>query len=236
MQENMNRIHDNTLASIGDRIRHVRKALGLNQKEFGEQLGGIKPDMISRYETNKAAPGIAVLVKIAMLGGKSLDWLLTGRVTGVVIAKELPSTYGMGLFQDRSTEKILPVRTRPIPVLNTVPAGYPDTPLDDFITDWVLIPVALRDSDAFALRVEGDCMAPDIEEGDIVVVSPRADVNRGDFGVFRIDGTEVTLKKLTSNTEPVVLSPINSEYEPIVLQEGQQLEIIGRIVYKISKL
>lgn len=61
---------------IGDRIKGVRKAIGMNQTDFGK-IFGLTSVAISRYERGRTPNG-ELLKKIADLGHVSVDWLLTG--------------------------------------------------------------------------------------------------------------------------------------------------------------
>ena len=62
----------NTL--YGDRIKTIRKAFGMTQKEFAETVGSTQ-GTVSSYERNQGNPTMDVLVKIAELGNVTLDWL-----------------------------------------------------------------------------------------------------------------------------------------------------------------
>ena len=68
--------------TLGKRIKVVREGLGLSQAELAKKVGGLAAK-ISKYEMNQREPEIATLVKIAKLGGKDLNWLLTGNSSGI---------------------------------------------------------------------------------------------------------------------------------------------------------
>ena len=53
--------------------------MGLNQVDFAVKIGLKSATGISGYENNTREPDISTLIKIAELGEKSLDWLLTGK-------------------------------------------------------------------------------------------------------------------------------------------------------------
>src|SRR5215831_14600949 len=61
---------------IGDRIRQIRKRLGLTQAEFAKQLGVIQVS-IARYEAGRI-PRANVLERMARLAGVTLSWILRG--------------------------------------------------------------------------------------------------------------------------------------------------------------
>jgi len=65
--------------SFGGRVKKIRSKMRLSQTAFAEKLSVGGPATVSKYEKNQREPDIATLVKIAKLGNKSLDWLLTGK-------------------------------------------------------------------------------------------------------------------------------------------------------------
>ena len=76
--------------------------------------------------------------------------------------------------------------------------------------------------DSFALQIDGDSMAPRINDGDVVVVSPSVAAAQGQIGVTRIaEQIGVTCKLIRSDEQNVHLIPINEKYETkIVAKEN----------------
>jgi phage repressor protein C with HTH and peptisase S24 domain len=74
-------------------------------------------------------------------------------------------------------------------------AGYPVG------TGWdeILFP-DLSDPHAFALEVSGDSMEPVYREGDVIVISPAAQIRRGDRVVLKTKSGEVMAKQLQRQT------------------------------------
>ena len=62
---------------MGERIRELRKSLGLTQKEFADRIG-IKPTAIANYENGRNAPIDAVVSLICREFGVSEAWLRDG--------------------------------------------------------------------------------------------------------------------------------------------------------------
>ncbi len=62
--------------AVGRRIRELR-GFDMNQAQFARALG-ISQGQLSRYEKGKSEIGAAVLLRIAMECGRSMEWLLTG--------------------------------------------------------------------------------------------------------------------------------------------------------------
>lgn len=60
-----------------DRIKELRKALGLNQTQFGERIG-VKQNTVAVYELGKAVPSESVLAMMNREFGASEAWLRDG--------------------------------------------------------------------------------------------------------------------------------------------------------------
>ena len=69
--------------------------------------------------------------------------------------------------------------------------------------------------DAFALRIDGDSMHPDIQHGDLVILSPSVDAADGKAAVVQLDGQiGVTCKLFRRDGNTIHLVPINDELTP----------------------
>jgi len=65
--------------NMGARIKAIREKRGLKQAELAEELELGDASIISKYENNRLKPNSAHLVEIAMLGGCSIPWVITGK-------------------------------------------------------------------------------------------------------------------------------------------------------------
>jgi len=90
-----------------------------------------------------------------------------------------------------------------------------------------------RCADAFALRIDGDSMAPDIRHGDLVILSPSRPAVEGRAAVVQLEGQiGVTCKLLRSAGDVVHLVPINERYEVGSFPAGQvvwALRVLARV-------
>ena len=69
--------------------------------------------------------------------------------------------------------------------------------------------------DAFALRIDGDSMHPDIRHGDLVILSPSAEAVDGKAAVVQLDAQiGVTCKLFRRDGRTIHLVPINDELPP----------------------
>jgi transcriptional regulator with XRE-family HTH domain len=66
---------------LAARIRHVRTGLGLPQTRFAPLIG-VRRLAVNRYEAGRRTPRPVILVRIARVGGVTVDWLLKGTADG----------------------------------------------------------------------------------------------------------------------------------------------------------
>jgi len=71
-----------TMETTGARIRHIRKALGLSQEDFGKKLS-VSRGAVGNWETGDDSKKSGIshdnLKKISEISGCSVDWILTGK-------------------------------------------------------------------------------------------------------------------------------------------------------------
>jgi phage repressor protein C with HTH and peptisase S24 domain len=89
-------------------------------------------------------------------------------------------------------------------------------PDDDNVAEFICAPgIKARHPDAFALRIDGESMAPDIRHGDLVVLSPSIAAADGKCAVVQLAGQiGVTCKLYRRQGDRVHLVPINEQYAP----------------------
>jgi len=80
---------------------------------------------------------------------------------------------------------------------------------------WDEIPFPdLNDEHAYALEITGESMLPIFRDGDRIVVSPAANVRRGDRVVVKTNGGEVMAKQVGRLTsQRVELKSLNPDFE-----------------------
>lgn len=62
---------------MDERIKQIRKSLGLKQSEFADKIG-IKPNTVTSYETGLRVPSDTVILSICREFGVNERWLRTG--------------------------------------------------------------------------------------------------------------------------------------------------------------
>jgi phage repressor protein C with HTH and peptisase S24 domain len=105
-------------------------------------------------------------------------------------------------------------------------AGYPTG------AGWDEIPFPdVGDPHAYALEISGESMEPVYRDGDIVIVSPHANIRRGDRVVLKTREGEVMAKLLRRSTaHKYELKSLNPEHEDRILPV-EAVEWIARITW-----
>ena len=124
---------------------------------------------------------------------------------------------------------------RPVPLIGLAEAGsggFFDDGGFPVGSGWdeVLFP-DVRDENLYALEVSGESMMPLYRDGDIIIVSPAANVRRGDRVVVKTVDGEVMAKILQRKTAKTIeLHSVNPEHPPRTLPL-EKVAWIARILW-----
>ena len=121
-----------------------------------------------------------------------------------------------------------------IPVLGTVPAGIPLEAIEEILEYEEISPELAKSGEYFGLKDKGDSMAPNILEGDILIIRKQEDANTGDICVVMVNGDDATVKKIKKDPKGLTLIPNNPAYD-IVFYSNDEIEslpvrVIGKAV------
>lgn len=209
--------------TLGERLKQLRNSRGLNQTQLSDALNdkfGLKTDrvMISKWETGFQTPVMNTVAILAKFFNVSIDYL-NGDEHSKSPYINLPPP---NITEDYTT----------FPVEVEIAAGYEHIALEDWEGDTVDISNDYlrghNKSDFFVLRVKGDSMYPEYQDGDKVLVLKQSVVNySGQVGVAVYDGELATLKKIeyTEGESWVRLVPINPAFPPKLI-ENEDLEYL----------
>ena len=149
-----------------------------------------------------------------------------------IFAQALGTTpaYLMGWIEEDASKETNALR---IPVLGNVAAGIPISAVED-ILDYEEVPISWQSQgEFFALRIKGDSMENDINDGDTVIVKQQPDANSGDTVIALVNGDDATCKRLQKLDNGIMLVSNNSKYPPMYFSNE---EIITKPVVIIGKV
>lgn len=99
-----------------------------------------------------------------------------------------------------------------IPVIGRIPAGIPIEAVEEILDYEEITPEIARTGEYFALKVQGDSMAPQIMNGDILIIKKQDSAESGDVCVVFVNGDDATLKKIQKDENGIALIPNNPAY------------------------
>ena len=198
---------------MSNKIKELRKARHMTQTELGDILG-VGKSAISKYEKGRVENlKRSTIAEMAKLFSVSPSYLLGW--------EDVPSGFDP-----------LP-QMRTVPVIGEIACGVPALAEQNHIGS-AAVPEGV--SADFALICRGDSMInARINNGDIVFIRRQPMVENNQIAAVRI-GTEATLKRVRFVGGKVVLWPENPAYEPIMVTEDMDVEIMGLAVCFFSQV
>ena len=194
-------------SKIGEKIREVRKQLGLSQGTLASLSG-----YTSRSSINKIELGLVDIPQSKL----------------ILIAKALnisPKT----LIEDTENEE----SARKIPLLGSIACGAPIF-AEENVEEYLVCPPRVNAD--FCLYCKGESMiGARINDGDIVYIHSQNDVENGEIAAVLIED-EATLKRVYKDRDKLMLKPENPAFTPFVYvgEEMSQIKILGKAVAFLS--
>jgi phage repressor protein C with HTH and peptisase S24 domain len=235
--------------AIGERIRLIRKALGLTQAEMGEKIGR-SWKTINRWEAGERDIPDTALKLISQVFGVSYKWLKTGcgdmweREEKIEEEEEklrkLREMILEGLIE--KTVEYLKKFER-IPIVGRAGAEFPENPTDMEVIGLIFTTKETsQQGGKFAAEVRGDSMEPTLHDGDFVVFKPYvgdgSDIPNGKIVVVRNHSGELIVKRLIKVNDLIVLTSDNPKYPPIPPEQfkTEDLRIVGVAVKIVREI
>lgn len=201
--------------TVGETIKKLRKDKGLTQKELAEKLD-LAPTAVSAWERNANKPMMDKLSIMAKLFDVPISTFYKDVATNII--------------------EVSPA-TVPIPVLGKIACGDPILAEENIKEYRNESPDMLPSGTTFYLEASGDSMEPTIPDGSLVLIREQPEVELGEIAAVLVNGDEeATLKRFTKQGDTVILMPINSAHNPIIVTEDNPARIIGKAIKVTTEL
>lgn len=214
---------------LGEIIFKYRKDHSLSMDQFAD-MSGLSKGYISMLEKNvnprtgkPITPSLDTYVAIANAMMISVNDLFEAMDDSQLITDtHMPAD---NIFSFKATKEV--------PLLGTIAAGSPIL-ADDNVEGYVDVDKTVQAD--FCLRVKGTSMInANIYDGDIVFIHKQSDVDDGEIAAVLIED-EATLKRVYKFAGHVQLRAENPRFKPIDLNGDQNVRILGKATYKLSKI
>jgi phage repressor protein C with HTH and peptisase S24 domain len=192
-------------------LRLARVRAGHSVAQLAKLLG-VSPDYLEKLETGTVRTSERLIEVICrVLPALSKEQLMDGSDDARVLG-DLEATYG-------TLSKIkMPsgVKGRYVPVLSMAEAGPLNAGHSDAYYNYTAVFAPnVDDRRAFAIKVSGNSMEPDLREGDFVICAPESSVANGEAAVIRTRSEQVFIKFWRKVGDRAILESANADYKPI---------------------
>lgn len=239
--------------SFGKRMQECREALGISQKALAKLLG-ISQSTVGNYEADISFPKEEVLLRLFDCLGTDPNTLFqdsfrAGRQTLIHSERQLLGQYrglspkgretvrsvveALCAYRDDLEAGRVEREPRVIPLYRSPAAAGYAAPVfgEDF--DYISVTDDVPQAAEFAVRIQGDSMAPYIADGSVAYVN-RDPLKAGDVGVFCVDG-DIFCKQYYKDPAGVVyLFSLNRARADADLllppASGRSLACFGRVI------
>lgn len=207
--------------SIGDIIKKRRQELHLTLEDLGD-LCGVGKSTVRKWENgmieNMGRDKISALAKALKISPLTLlnmdedeEMYKSADIDYIRIPLYLPICCGNGAFVDDDIIEYVPVPSKGL----SAPENY------------------------FCQIARGDSMKnAGIDDGDLLVFEKSSNISSGSIGCFCIDENEAVCKKYSVQDNMIILLPMNSEYNPMIIDPMNEcfkcLGILKRSIKKFN--
>ncbi|KRM84227.1 peptidase S24-like protein [Lactobacillus hominis DSM 23910 = CRBIP 24.179] len=215
-------------------LKKYRKQKKLSMDKLAEDLNKkygtkISKSMISRWETGVTDPQIKYVLYLADYFQISLTNLI-GRRARNAVAHGARDIFEPHPSNSIDTSGMHYVR---VPIIGTIACGEPilaEQNIEGYTHE--LFEEEPKKDELFALRCKGDSMEPLIPDGALVLIHKQPTVEDDEIAAVQVDDdTRATLKKIKHVGQNVILYPINSKYDPIILNKDNPGRILGKAIH-----
>ena len=215
------------IMKLSDFIIQFRKEHNLSARKFASMCG-LSNAYISLIENGSTkSPTLDALKKIAYAVNMDIEELIKFLDEDTVISVKAASKYS-----DEDMYNQLDLSYRKIPLYSSICCGDGGF-VDDNIIEMIAVPSKGLNPNLnyFCQCAEGESMKDaGINEGDLLVFERCDKVDNGVIGCFCLEDNIATCKKYKELEQIIMLQPMNSNFEPIVVDPfNNNIRCIGKL-------
>ena len=202
--------------SFGNNLKKIRLDNDLTQEELAKKINTSRSN-IANYENDKNMPSVDILEKMSKALNCSVDFLL-----------------GKNDKQELNKFKYYMC-----PVYGRISAGQPNW-AEECIEGRLPVDIELMNivnpEECFFLRVNGESMNKEIQNGAYALIRKTDSVNDGDIAVVLVNGYDATLKVFNRQGDFILLEPMSTDpaFKTQVYGKDTEIKIIGKYIGKME--
>ncbi|GIN73993.1 LexA family transcriptional regulator [Bacillus sp. J14TS2] len=225
---------------IADNIKRIMQEKGISSQIRLSEVSGISKSTLSDYLNCKTLINPGNVEKLAeALGVHKYDidpsFYTTSRPNSLVV-REAQSSYGNTTTYEEIDNRQENISY--IPVVGSIAAGLPllaEQNIEGYMP--TLTSFLSPYKKYFYLKINGDSMNLEFNDGSFVLVEKTCEVENGQIAAVRINGNEATVKKISRSENIITLIPLSSnpEHQPQTFDLTKiDLVIEGRIIQAVK--
>ncbi len=220
------------MENYGERVRQIRKEMGVSQSKFGQQLG-LATMVVSRIESNETGLKAPILAKLDDIG-VNISWLLSGK--GNMLKKNpskessmedsnAPTSYSVPIVDVQAAAGVGVINEHEL-MISTTEIGL------EFKSYWGL--------DIVIIRIYGDSMEPTISKNSWILVKKVESLKSEGIFIFLQDN-ELRCKRIQKKgSGEIIVKSDNPLYDTEIYPKGSnqlgELILLGEVVGCIDRI
>ena len=200
------------------RLNQALDANGYPLKGQGRQTAVAKRFDVSQKGARKwleaeSIPEMKRLPAIASVLGVTVEWLLSGQGEAPGLVRAVGAMRELAAGGEKTQQELAhPGKVPEVAWADAAGMSETSEPQPQ-VLDWIRTTAPI-DRRTYALKIQGDAMAPDFPEGHYVIVEPDLPAEDGDFVIAALesDPTHAVLRKLVRDGPDRFLRALNSAY------------------------
>lgn len=214
-----------------ERLERAMKAQGMNWADLARALG-TNSQRVGNWKKRGSIPANEAWA-VARAVRVSADWLMRGEGPQLVVQEPSPEYQA----QEHTNTGPANAPANRVPVISCVQAGRATEIIENLAEhddiEWTETSLPVRRY-TFALRVEGDSMAPKFPPGVILIVEPDMQAEPGDYVVARNGNCEGTFKRLVQDAGRLYLKPENPQYPMLDAADYTIVGVVREVLMRLK--
>lgn len=242
---------------LGERIKSFRIGSAMTQKSLADAIG-VSVNSVGSWESGAKTPSIASIIALSAALDTSVDSLLgvSRDSDNRLFAKTKDETMLLQQYRELdhhgkkavtavcsvehsrvdSERKVIKYQRpgRYIPRYLTPSAAGFSSPLD--CDQFELIPVTndVPNDAEFAVRIQGNSMAPYINDGDTIFAKKTSQISIGDVGIFCVNGSMYCKQYFVDEAGNLILVSANPNLKKsnvfVSIDSCESVECLGKVI------
>lgn len=218
------------MKSKTNKLKEIRKALGVTQEELALKLG-VNKSKIKNIEAETQSITIEVAKELNKVYNINLGWLLTDKGSMYV---EEPAFNSVMREEQFESECI----NAPYFAASAGGGHYLDANQTYPVPLFEIKKLGVDPKRVAVIEICGQSMYPSINDGDILIVeSEPSRIIDSEVYIINYED-QLYCKRILKNIKSLILKSDNPEYSPITVegQEIEKLRIVGRVLFRLTKI